>query len=83
MKKYHILHEERLVKESYWEVEADSYEEAIEKLHLAINDNAIVSDIANNSPFVEEQQWNLSITEDWYKEAGGRPLSLYTKEDTK
>lgn len=77
--KYRIAHAEVVRLWTYWEVEADSYDEAVEKLEQAGTNNAIVSDIMMDG-FDESCSENepLEITD-----APARPLSPYLKEEAK
>lgn len=74
--KYRIAHAEVVRLWTYWEVDADSYEAAVDKLEEAGDRNAMVSDIMMNG-FDESETENepLEITD-----APVRPLSLYVKE---
>lgn len=76
---YRIAHAEVVRLWTYWEVEADSYDEAVEKLEKAGTDNTMVSNIMMDG-FDESCSENelLEITD-----AYARPLSPYLKEETK
>lgn len=75
---YRIAHAEVVRLWTYWEVEADSYEAAVDKLEEAGDRNAMVSDIMMNG-FDESETENepLEITD-----ADVRPLNLYLKEES-
>lgn len=75
---YRIAHAEVVRLWTYWEVEADSYEAAVDKLEEAGDRNAMVSDIMMNG-FDESETENepLEITD-----ADVRPLNLYFKEES-
>lgn len=77
--KYCIAHAEVVRLWTYWEVEAESYDKAVEKLEQAGNRNAMVSDIMMNG-FDESETENepLEITD-----ADVRPLNLYLKEKSR
>ena len=77
--KYRIAHAEVVRLWTYWEVEADSYDEAVEKLEKAGTDNTTVSNIMMDG-------FDESCTENELLEiadAYARPLSPYLKEETK
>lgn len=75
---YRIAHAEVVRLWTYWEVEADSYEAAVDKLEEAGDRNAMVSDIMMNG-FDKSETENepLEITD-----ADVRPLNLYLKEES-
>lgn len=77
--KYRIAHAEVVRLWTYWEVEADNYDEAVEKLEQAGTDNTTVSNIMMDG-FDESCTENelLEITD-----AYARPLSPYLKEEAK
>ena len=77
--KYRIAHAEVVRLWTYWEVEADSYDEAVEKLEKAGTDNTTVSNIMMDG-------FDESCTENELLEiadAYACPLSPYLKEEAK
>lgn len=77
--KFYIVHEEMTHLSSLWEVEAETAEEALDKLEKASETNLHVIDVMCNSPNMDFDSKNRLVEE--YDCAVPYILSDYIRED--